>query len=177
LSGFYTLPFKGNRLVSGWQLAAITTAQSGNPLTVYMEGVSGLFPGAVVRPNVTGHVEVTGNPSDWIANPQVFTSPCSTASGTLVCSPGNEGRNSIIGPDYLDTDFSLIKDTKVTEKVTAQFRAEAFDIFNQPNFGDPNFVISPTSGVMTSSVITSTRFPEGDFGSSRQLQLALKLTF
>jgi hypothetical protein len=177
LSGFYSLPFRGNRLVSGWQLAAITTAQSGNPLTAYMSGVSGLFPGAVVRPNVTGPVEVTGNPADWIANPQVFTSPCSKASGTLVCSPGNEGRNSIIGPDYLDTDFSLIKDTKITEKLTTQFRAEAFDIFNQANFGDPNFVITPSSGVLTSSVITSTRFPEGDFGSSRQLQLALKLIF
>jgi hypothetical protein len=177
LSGFYTFPFKGNRLVSGWQLAAITTAQSGNPLTVYMSGVSGLFPGAVVRPNLSGPVEVTGNPADWIANPQVFASPCSTATGTLVCSPGNEGRNAIIGPDYLDTDFSLIKDTKVTEKLNVQFRAEAFDVFNQANFGDPNFVITPTTGVLKSSVITSTRFPEGDFGSSRQLQLALKLMF
>jgi Carboxypeptidase regulatory-like domain/TonB dependent receptor len=175
LSGFYTLPFKGNRLVSGWQLAAITTAQSGNPLTVYMQGVSGLFPGAVVWPNVSGPVQVTGNPGQWISNMQVFTSPCTT--GPLACSLGNEGRNSIIGPNYLDTDFSLIKDTKITEKLNVQFRAEAFDIFNQANFGDPNFVITPSSGVMTSSAITSTRFPEGDFGSSRQLQLALKLMF
>lgn len=185
LSGFYTFPFKGNRLVSGWQLAAITTAQSGNPLTVYMSGVSGLFSGAVVRPNVSGPVQVTGSPHDWIANPQVFTSPCTTATVAGVttltgCSLGNEGRNSVIGPDYLDTDFSLIKDTRVTEKLSIQFRAEAFDIFNQANFGDPSFVITPTSGVtgvMTSSAITSTRFPEGDFGSSRQLQLALKLMF
>ncbi len=178
LSGFYTLPFQGNRLVSGWQLALITQAQSGNPLTVYMSGVSGLFPGAVVRPNVTGPVEVTGNPADWIANPQVFTNPCSSATGTLVCSAGNEGRNSIIGPDFVDTDFSLIKDTKITERVGSEFRVEAFDIFNHPNFGDPNFVFNAATGTMlSSSVINTTRFPEGDFGSSRQLQFALKLTF
>ncbi len=178
LSGFYTLPFQGNRLVSGWQLALITQAQSGNPLTVYMSGVSGLFPGAVVRPNVTGPVEVTGNPADWIANPQVFTNPCSSATGTLVCSAGNEGRNSIIGPDFVDTDFSLIKDTKITERVGSEFRVGAFDIFNHPNFGDPNFVFNAATGTMlSSSVINTTRFPEGDFGSSRQLQFALKLTF
>ena len=177
LSGFYELPFKGNRLVSGWQLALITQAQSGNPLTVYMSGVSGLFPGAVVRPDVTGPIQVTGNPADWIANPQVFTSPCSTASGTLVCSAGNEARNSVIGPDFVDTDFSLIKDTKITERVGSQFRVEAFDIFNHPNFGDPNFVIGATATQLASSTITTTRFPEGDFGSSRQLQFALKITF
>lgn len=178
LSGFYTLPFEGNRAISGWQLALITQAQSGNPLTAYMSGVGGLFPDAVVRPNVTGPVQVTGNPADWIANPQVFTNPCSTASGTLVCAPGNEGRNSIIGPDFVDTDFSLIKDTKITERVTAQFRAEAFDIFNHPNFGDPSFVFNASTGTqLSSSVINSTRFPEGDFGSSRQLQFALKLIF
>ena len=186
LSGFYNLPFKGNRLVSGWELALIQTVQSGNPLTAYMSGVSGLFPGAVVRPNVSGPIQVTGNPADWIANPQVFTNPCSLATGALVCSPGNEGRNSIIGPDFVDTDFSLIKDTKITERVGAEFRAEAFDIFNHPDFGDPNFVFPATTSVggvptitpnMTSSIITSTRFPEGDFGSSRQLQFALKITF
>lgn len=178
LSGFYSLPFKGNRAISGWQLAVITQAQSGNPLTVYMSAVGGLFPGATIRPNVTGPIHVTGNPSNWIANPQVFSSPCSSSSGTLVCSPGNEGRNSIIGPDFVDTDFSLIKNTKITERVSAQFRAEAFDIFNHPTFGDPNFIIKPTTpaGGLT-SVINSTRFPVGDFGSSRQLQLALKLEF
>ncbi|HEV2289348.1 MAG TPA: carboxypeptidase regulatory-like domain-containing protein [Candidatus Acidoferrales bacterium] len=178
LSGFYSLPFKGNRAISGWQVAVVTQAQSGNPLTAYMSGVSGLFPGAVVRPNVTGPIDVTGNPSNWIANPGVFTNPCSSASGTLVCAPGNEGRNSIIGPDFVDTDFSLIKDTKITERVTSEFRAEAFDIFNHPNFGDPNFVFNAATGTaLASSVINSTRFPTGDFGSSRQLQFALKLIF
>lgn len=178
LSGFYNLPFKGNRLVSGWQLGVITQAQSGNPLTAYMTGVSGLFPDAVVRPDITGPIQVSGNPAAWIANPQVFTNPCSTITGSLVCSTGNEPRNTIIGPGFVDTDFSLIKDTKITERLTAQFRAEAFDIFNHPNFGDPTFVFhAATDTNLSASAISSTRFPTGDFGSSRQLQFALKLLF
>jgi hypothetical protein len=179
LSGFYELPFKGNRAISGWQLAIITQAQSGNPLTAYMSGVSGLFPFATIRPNVSGPIDTKSAPAvgtygvQWIANPLVFSSPCTGSGATLACSPGNEGRNTIIGPDFIDTDFSLIKDTKITERIGSEFRAEAFDIFNHPNFGDPNLNV----GSGTFGVITSTRFPTGDFGSSRQLQFALKLTF
>lgn len=184
-SGFYTLPFKGNRAVTGWQLAAITTAQAGNPLTGFVSGVGGAFSGATIRPNVSGaiHTESVAAPPilingtlqpfygvDWIANPAVFTDPCSV---TLVCSPGNEGRNTIIGPNFLDTDFSLIKDTKITERIGSEFRVDAFNIFNHPNFGDPNL----NFGSKTFGDITSTRFPTGDFGSSRQLQFALKITF
>jgi hypothetical protein len=78
-----------------------------------------------------------------------------------------------VGPDFVDTDISLIKATKITERIGSEFRAEAFDIFNHPSFGDPNLTVGSSSF----GVITSTRFPTGDFGSSRQLQFALKLTF
>jgi hypothetical protein len=72
-------------------------------------------------------------------------------------------------------DFSLIKKTRITERLRAEFRAEAFDLFNHPNFGQPNRVAQVGSG--TFGQISNTRFPNGDFGSSRQLQLALKLVF
>jgi hypothetical protein len=67
----------------------------------------------------------------------------------------------------------LLKNTKITEAVNLQFRAEAFDIFNHPNFGNPNLNV----GSSNFGSITSTRFPNGDFGSARQVQLALKLQF
>ncbi|HKS83250.1 MAG TPA: TonB-dependent receptor [Candidatus Acidoferrales bacterium] len=172
-SGFYTLPFKGNRAVSGWELAAVSQVQSGNPLTAYMGGVSGLFSGATVRPDVSGPIGVTGNPSQWFTSTSVFSTPCTGSGSTLSCAPGSEGRNMFVGPDFVDTDISLIKDTKITERLNTEFRAEAFDIFNHPAFGDPNL----TFGSSTFGVITSTRFPTGDFGSSRQLQLALKFMF
>jgi outer membrane receptor protein involved in Fe transport len=169
-SGYYTLPFKGNRLVEGWQFAVVSQAQSGNPLTAYLGGVSGLFAGATVRPNVTGPIGITGNPAQWFTDKTVFALQC---TGTPPCSPGNEGRNMFVGPDFVDTDISLIKATKITERIGSEFRAEAFDIFNHPSFGDPNLTVGSSSF----GVITSTRFPTGDFGSSRQLQFALKLTF
>ncbi|MHB8641239.1 MAG: outer membrane beta-barrel protein, partial [Candidatus Acidiferrales bacterium] len=173
LSGFYQLPFKGNRVISGWELGLITQAQSGNPLTVFSLAASGLFPFEAVRPNVTGPVQVTGNINGWIANPSVFTSPCTTTSGVTTCSPGNLGRNTVIGPKFVNTDFSVIKNTKISDRFNLQFRAEAFDVFNHPNFGDPNL----NAGSKFFGIINSTRFGPADFGSARQIQLALKLQF
>jgi hypothetical protein len=125
-------------------------------------------------------VHVTGNPAAWIANPSAtFALP---AAGTI----GNLGRNTIYGPGFTNVDLALIKNTKITERTELQFRADAFDILNHPNFGQPGplaangaTIITITGGVVpaTFGSITSTRFPIADSGSSRQLQLALKLRF
>ncbi len=165
-SGIYDLPFKGNRLYDGWELGIITQAQSGNPLNVITTNTA--FTGnQTVRPDVSGPIVTTGNPAQWFANPAVF----------LVTSPvhfGNLGRNAVLGPDFVNTDFSLIKTTKITERTNVQFRAEMFDIFNHPNFGNPGRFADSAS---TFGKISSTRVPTGDFGSSRQIQLALKFQF
>ncbi len=168
-SGFYEFPFKANRLVSGWQLGLVTQAQSGNPLTPTLLISPGPGITLTVRPDLTGPVQTTGNPAQWFTNKLVFAKPC---VGT-VCHPGNLGRDAIIGPNFLNTDFSVTKNTKVFEKLNLQFRAEMFDLFNHPNFGDP--VLTTTSGAF--GEIFSTRVPTGDFGSSRQIQFALKLIF
>lgn len=73
----------------------------------------------------------------------------------------------------MNTDFSITKDTKITERFDLQFRSEFFDVFNHPNFGDP--VLNTASASF--GEILSTRFPTGDFGSSRQIQFSLKLMF
>ncbi|MGB6821076.1 MAG: hypothetical protein WBE21_03265, partial [Candidatus Acidiferrales bacterium] len=173
-SGFYSLPFKGNRLVSGWQFGFITTAQSGNPLTAFT--LDSPFPGATLRPNASAAVQSgpSGVPGkvaavQWIKNPGVLSSPCTGG----VCSPGNLGRNTIVGPDFVDSDISLIKDTKINERFTLQFRTETFNIFNHPSFGDPNLNV----GSARFGLITSTRNPAGDFGSSRQIQFSMELKF
>jgi hypothetical protein len=171
LSGFYELPFQGNRAISGWEVSVISSAQSGNPLQPNVP--SGLFAGINLRPNVRGSLGVTGNATQWLANPSSFVSPCTTVGKVTTCSPGDMGRNSVIGPSFVNTDFSLIKNTKITERVNVQFRAEAFDVFNHANFGNPNLTV----GSSTFGAITNTRFPNGDFGSARQLQLGLKLEF
>jgi hypothetical protein len=173
LSGFYQLPFKANRLVAGWEVGTVIQAQSGNPLNPTLA----INPGVslTVRPDVTGPIRVTGDPAGWFADKTVFVSPCVTnpAPALPTCHPGNLSRNAVTGPNFVNTDFSVIKNTKLTERFNLQFRGEMFDIFNHPNFGNP--VLTTTSG--TFGQISGTRFPTGDFGSARQIQFSLKLKF
>jgi hypothetical protein len=79
----------------------------------------------------------------------------------------------VIGPAYHNTDLSLIKNTALPGNMRLQCRVDVFDLWNHPNFGPPgNIVGSPTFGR-----ITRTRFATGEGGSSRQIQLAAKLSF
>ncbi|HEX9629392.1 MAG TPA: hypothetical protein VF961_05185, partial [Pyrinomonadaceae bacterium] len=88
----------------------------------------------------------------------------------------------------------ITKNTKLRESLRVQFRAEFFDIFNHPNFGQPgasgggtarlqcvtNCTPSTATGPAsfgTTTALQDTRFPTGDSGSSRQVQFALKLLF
>src|SRR6266446_2164789 len=178
-NAIYDLPFKGNRLVSGWKLAPILTLQSGNPFNVVLATANTTGAGNTIRPNLVGPVQISGNPAQWISN--AATALAAPAANSF----GNLGRNAFYGPGFSNLDLALIKNTKITERVNLQFRADTFDLFNHPNFGNPGggngFVVLPATltptTLATFSTITSTRFPTADSGSSRQLQLALKLQF
>jgi hypothetical protein len=97
--------------------------------------------------------------------------------GTL----GNVGRDSLIGPGLLNLDFSIIKQTRITEKLNTEFRAEFFNIINHTNLGQPNGAVFSGAGgagaavgsfiAGNSGLITSTST------TSRQIQFALKLIF
>jgi hypothetical protein len=171
LSGFYELPFKSNtpRLITGWQFGLTQQVQTGSPINPTLAIGPGPGISLTVRPDITGAIQTTGNPSQWFANKALFVSPCVAG----VCHPGDLGRNAITGPDFLNTDFSVTKNTKFGERFNLQFRSEMFDVLNHPNFGNP--VLTVTSGSF--GKIQSTRFPTGDFGSARQIQFALKLMF
>ncbi|HEX5284203.1 MAG TPA: carboxypeptidase-like regulatory domain-containing protein [Bryocella sp.] len=105
------------------------------------------------------------NPSTAAAN-----SPCVTLNYVGV---GNIQRNYGTGPGYADWDMSGEKETRITERVAFILRADAFDILNHPNFGQP------TGNVQSAAFgqITATRFATSDGGSSRQLQISGKFTF
>jgi hypothetical protein len=92
-------------------------------------------------------------------NPAVFVP---NAVGTF----GNTGRNILRGPGFFNTDFGVVKDTRITERARVQFRAEFFNFFNNVNFSQPdNSVADSTIGQI--------------FGAfnPRILQFALKLNF
>ncbi|HYA97231.1 MAG TPA: hypothetical protein VEH49_03985, partial [Methylomirabilota bacterium] len=124
----------------------------------------------------------TGNPlGNWIA-PSSCPTPTTCTWAGLFANPatqttlGNMGRNAIVGPGFSNTDLALFKNTKITERVSLQFRTDAFDLFNHPNYGNPSRVLSSLT-LQSFGTIASTRFPTGDSGSSRQLQLSMKLLF
>ena len=82
-------------------------------------------------------------------------------------TPGNLGRNTFTSPGWSNLDFSIIKDTKITESKTLQFRAELFNILNEATFGIPGEVLgAPGFGVSTSTATTE-----------RQIQFGLKFIF
>ncbi|MDX6694850.1 MAG: hypothetical protein QOF02_2453 [Blastocatellia bacterium] len=195
VNGIYDLPFKGNRLAEGWQLGAIFQAQTGNPINI-ITNIATITGVATVRPDLIRPVTITGNPVQWFSNAQVCdpritaaTDPRNCANGAAFALPfspagvphfGNLGRNVFIGPGFNNLDFSIIKNTKLTETSRLQFRAEFFDILNHANFGQPNrtaVTVAPGAAASAFGNITNTRFPTGDSGSSRQIQFAVKLLF
>src|SRR5438552_4462415 len=206
VSGLYELPFSKNQLVEGWQLSAIVQSQSGNPVTL-LAGNAGAITGgapaanansltglATLRPDVGGPITIlntaatTGNGVQWFANSTcdprpggscpagaVAILPVAFVSGKTIYHFGSFGRNTVIGPGFNNTDFSIIKRTKIGEDKLIEFRWEIFDIFNHANFGQPGRTAQVGSTAF--GVITNTRFPTGDSGSSRQMQFALKFKF
>jgi hypothetical protein len=182
LSAIWELPFKGNRFVEGWQVSLITQGQTGNPITVFTN-INNFTGNANLRPDLVGTVQVVGQPEQWfstgVCDPRVAGSCTASSVYALPVSGGvfhfgNLPRNSITGPSFFNTDLSLIKKTKLSG-ATVEFRAEAFNVFNHPNFGQPNRIAVP--GGTAFGIISSTRFPTGDSGVARQLQLALKILF
>ena len=86
---------------------------------------------------------------------------------------GNVGRNVLTGPDLKSVDLSVLKNFKIKERAGVQFRAEAFNLTNRPNFGQPG----STVGAANFGVVQTTRSSRGDFGSSRQIEFALRFLF
>ncbi|HMF02960.1 MAG TPA: TonB-dependent receptor, partial [Terriglobia bacterium] len=163
INAIYELPFKRNRLVAGWQLSAIIQAQSGSPINILSNNSVVTGVANTLRPDVTGPIHVIGSVDRWF----------DTSVFVPVERFGSLGRNVVIGPPFNNTDMSITKNTVLGERTRMQFRTEVFDLFNHANFGQPgNIVGSPNFGR-----ITSTRFPTGEFGSSRQIQFAIKVLF
>jgi hypothetical protein len=201
----YALPFKRNRLVSGYRLTTIVQYQTGNPVNIVassdsFNGITGLVRPNILQPlkNFRSKAQIAGS-----ANVQLFANPgglnfggsvCDTtnvtsaciyqiagtqASATAATAPttytglGSAQRNAGIGPGFADWDLSGEKETKIFEKLTFTLRADAFDILNHPNFGQPSGNVQSA----TFGQITSTRFATSDGGSSRQLQISGKFKF
>lgn len=160
----YDLPFHTqnwtNYLVHGWTLATMAQLRSGSPFSVsFTPTLAGWY---ASRANATGAdpYPATQSLSQWF-NPAAFSTP---AAFTF----GNSGRNVLIGPGLINVDFSVLKETKIGERFTTQFRAEAFNLPNSASFSNPSTNISVPSTV---GRISSTSI------ANRVMQFGLKLLF
>lgn len=163
LSATYELPFTGHALTRGWQLATIVQAQSGNPVNIVTSNSTLNDTPNSVRPDVIGPIRIVGLVDQWF-DPSAFVA---------VNRFGALGRNVVIGPSFFNIDLAVMKNVMMGQRYRLQLRADVFDVFNHPNFGPPgNIVGSPMFGK-----ISRTRLPTGEAGSSRQIQLAVKLSF
>jgi hypothetical protein len=140
----YMFPFKGNRLKEGWQLSGVTAWHSGVDFSLGEGDQADTGNGFdVERPNYVPNAPGCNN--NPYANQSVnawINLNCFAPSeyGTV----GNLGRNNLIGPGYAETDIGVTKNTRITERVSLQFRAEIFNIFNHPNFSVPGaFGVGP----------------------------------
>jgi hypothetical protein len=141
-SAVYSLPdLKGSNgflrgVFGGWQSAGILQTRSGLPTNVTL--VSGFF-GNPVRPNFVPGQPVT-IPANWPNshyNLNAFAVP-PAYDGTPGATIGTVGRNALRGPAYFQLDLSGMKNFAITERITLQFRADIFNIFNHPNFANPD---------------------------------------
>ncbi len=167
-------------LVDGWQLNTITQIRSGLPVNVTRTG--GVFGGFSFRPDLVPGVD-TRCPNFNIPQCQ-FNVAAFSDPGTGVF--GNAGRNILRGPGFAQVDFSVFKNTKLSESTALQFRVEIFNLFNKANFADPsgglkqgdNNSLQPTAffGQSISTVGNQLGGLLG-FGGPRQIQLSARYIF
>jgi hypothetical protein len=171
--GVYELPFGktkrwarhgiANILAGGWQLNWILSRYSGVPLTVTGGTDDTHAAGATLTPDLIGPITIFGNvrhqdASGNFVNCAVSDTTCqyfsATSFGPVTGTPryGTAGRNILRGPGFFDLDTGLLRNFRITERVSFQFRVNAFAVTNTPNFGNPNLSL----GTLNFGVITST---------------------
>ncbi len=168
LSGVWALPFgKGHRLAGSgllkpiledWQFSGIVTLSTGRPFTVTLS--TGVNNGAPSWPNRIGDGRLDNPTVDKWFDTAAFAAPPANTYGS-------SGRGVLYAPGTKTLDVSLSRSFPIAKRFRVQFRADAFNLFNTPQFGFPNAAIgSPTAGRITTTI-----------GDNRSMQFALKLDF
>jgi hypothetical protein len=142
-----------NTALGGWTFNAITTIQSGMPVTVTQATNNISFAGYVLqRPNRTGNTALGSGqrtPAHYFN-----TAAFSTAAQFAV---GNSSRNPVRGPAYRDLDLAMIKHTKLSNNLDLEFRGEVFNVTNTPAFSQPNGSFGATAFGSITSTTTDPR--------------------
>ncbi len=148
-------------MVGNWQVNGITSLQKGEPIVISAPNVSGL-PGLTSGANRTGTGALPGGPTadEW------FDTNAFTAALPYTLGTDSRTEPNLRAPGIVNFDFSLMRNQLIRERFNIQFRAEAFNLFNTPQWDPPDSSVnSPTFGRILGG------------GSDRALQLGLRLSF
>ncbi len=190
----------GKHIFGGWQMNSIIVLRSGLPFSVLQGNTINTLEGQI-RPDRLSDGKLSNPTVNKWYDPDAFRvvtcaqpgSTTTTAGQALnsylaqFCHYGSAGQGILEGPGFKNVDYSLIKNTQLTEKLRLQFRAEIFNIFNTPQFAVPNNSLNAATAFLPSTAggafptqVTPSRGP-GSISSlvapMRQMQFGLKLLF
>jgi hypothetical protein len=154
-------------VVAGWQVAGVSTIQSGTPVNVTTSGdranigISGLQ-----RPNLVGAVPALNCQPNTTTLELINCYDASAFALPPQFTFGNTPRNVLRGPKFASTDLSLMKNIPLGGTAQLQVRAEIFNAFNTVNYGNPGSTFGAASFGRISTA-----------GSMRQVQLGARLSF
>jgi hypothetical protein len=196
LNYVWDLPFMAkNRWIGGWTIAGVLFKRTGEPYSVVNTQIPGALLGNYSTTGALVMADFLGGPtpsctvnrsSNPASNQQNNPFACLTASEFATTATqadfGNIARNSFRGPGYFDSDFSIRKTFRITENGFAfTLGANAYNILNHPNFGNPDSSITSGTFGTIQNTVTPASSPYGNFQgaavSGRILQLELKLKF
>lgn len=172
-----------NSIIGGWEVSGITTARSGEHFTPCLSfdptntGTYCAWPDKVGNPydfsQNTAQQAALGCPvghqslACWY-NQGAFTIPALQAGQNFAHQFGNSGNGTLVGPRQVNFNFALLKTFAISDTIGIQFRAEAYDLFNHPQFALPSNNPDVPGGASISSTLAD---------NQRELQFALKLLF
>ena len=177
-------------VLGGWQWSGKVFARTGLPFTVMdgnaeaglLNSAAGIGPANIITggaQNASCGKAVNYTTGNSCLNVNAFTN--TGATGFAYSSWPNQTRNQFRGPSYVDFDMALFKTFSIKERANFGLGAQAFNVFNHPNFNLPgNTIIAPFFGQQWTMQGVPTS-PYGNFlgfdSSVRVVQLSLKLTF
>jgi hypothetical protein len=168
----------GSALLGGWELSGTMSARTGAPVNVILTRTASAVPDGLSLENgssfqrpdyIAGASLVPNNQSinSWI-NKAAFAVPANSTWG-------DAGRNLVRGPWFWQADTALSREFVFTERFVLVFRAEAFNIFNRAQFGNPAGNLSSANFGQITTTVNGTS-PTGS-GTPREFQLAMRLRF
>ena len=157
------------KLKNGWGLDSTVTIQTGQPFTLNFNGEDDYSGGGDIfdRPDKIGPIHYNYHDPLNFLDLSSFAMPCTVTPNSTPtsisgfasdCIPGTRhygdlGRNSLQGPPFKQWDLAIYKNTKLTERIGMQLRAEFFNILNHPNFANPllpAFIADPSANISQS---------------------------